>query len=241
MQSHGNITVGDDGTGTAFCAANQQEPGDELQFSLCEVDSDGTSISAYYSNSDEMKCIICGERETFNYSIITNHLGAESRACLVKMKNPKLGQKYSCIVKRVLSKKMNGLAQQHLVLSDPQELGTFEFTDDKSTRQQDDISLPEMTLPIIIISVIVAAVGVFSLIALAIGIFAYRRPKKEGQNLYSCNICIINSMVTCAIVILTFSYYCKHTALRNSDTLIPIVTTTTGRTGQYLCVYVVRL
>ena len=181
MQSHGNITVGDDGTGTAFCAANQQEPDGELQFSLCEVDSDGTSISAYCSNDDEKKCIICGENENFNYSIITNHLGTKSRACRLKIKNPRLGQKYSCIVKRLLSKKMNGLAQQSFELSDPQELGTFEFTDDKSARQQDDISLPEITLPIIISSVVIAAVGVFSLIAL--GTFAYRRQKNEGQNL----------------------------------------------------------
>ena len=191
MQSHGNITVDDDGTGTAFCAANQQEPDGKLQFSLCEVDSDGTSISAYYSNDDEKKCIICGENNNFNYSIITNHLGTESRACLVKMKNPRFGQKYSCIVKRVLSKKMNGLAWQHLELSDPQELGTFEFTDDKSANEfsKEDISLPQMTLPIAISSVVVAAVGVFSLIAL--GIFAYRRHKNKGQNLiklYSCNI-----------------------------------------------------
>ena len=135
-QSYGNVSINTNGTGTAHCAVYHEDLHDNIAFYLCKIESSEKGLSACYFQDLQRRnqCTQCDTSEgfdtiTFKSETVSNRLGMNSRGCVVTSPKPEKGQMYSCIARREISADSVSSSLQGPEWSDPQEIGTFQFTD----------------------------------------------------------------------------------------------------------------
>ena len=180
-QSYGDINISPDGTGAAHCAVYHEDLDIDITFYLCKIDASEKGLSACHFQDLQRRnqCKLCDDTSegfdtiTFKSETVSNRLGMNSRGCIVRSSKPEKGQMYSCIARREISDDRVNSSLQGPELSDPQEIGTFQFVDPVPLTKKE---IEEIFIPIITLSLCLLAV-----IAIAVITFHKYRKKKKGE------------------------------------------------------------
>ena len=180
-QSYGDINISPDGTGAAHCAVYHEDLDINITFYLCKIDVSEKGLSACHFQDLQRRnqCKLCDDTSegfdtiTFKSETVSNRLGMNSRGCGVRSSKPEKGQMYSCIARREISADRVNSSLQGPELSDPQEIGTFQFVDPVPLTKKE---IEEIFIPTISLSLCLLAV-----IAIAGFTFHKYRKKKKGE------------------------------------------------------------
>ena len=172
-QSYGDVNISPDGTGAAHCAVYHEDLDINITFYLCKINASEKGLSACYFQDLQRRnqCKLCDDTSegfdniTFKSETVSNRLGMNSRGCIVRSPKPKKGQMYSCIARREISADGVSSSLQVPELSDPQEIGTFQFvdppTEPSTSRDWEAIFIPSGILLVCFVGAIVIAGFVF--------------------------------------------------------------------------------